>query len=235
MAEERIDIDRSDDEAQIHLHVARYEFAGTMAAGKRVLDVACGTGYGVHMLAARGASHAIGVDVDPTVIADARSRYKHPNVDFEVADAGQLSFEEQFDMIVSFETIEHVSSPEQFLGRVRQCLRPGGIFLVSTPCRQRGTLADRPANPSHIREWNKEEFYDLLSEHFEEIEMFAQLIEFAKNHWPLNRTFARLVCRILHPTILDSLHHYQLMPFVANSPFRLRIAYMVAVCRCLNS
>ena len=89
-------------------HVARYQFAKRFSRGK-VLDVACGTGYGTRILASSKASHVIGVDRNPDAIAYAGSCYAGKKVRFKVMDAGRLEFgAESFDTVVSFETIEHI-------------------------------------------------------------------------------------------------------------------------------
>jgi SAM-dependent methyltransferase len=94
-------------------HVARYEFvAARLPKGSRVLDLACGVGYGSQILAKAG-HHVLGVDASPDAIAYARSTYLHPNVEYLCASAEDLHVDEigTFDALVSFETIEHLSEP----------------------------------------------------------------------------------------------------------------------------
>ncbi|MCS7071715.1 MAG: class I SAM-dependent methyltransferase, partial [Anaerolinea sp.] len=124
----------------VAIHLKRYAFARAYASGKRVLDVACGVGYGSRYLADAAAS-VIGVDVDAAAIAYARRRYGDSDrVQFMQGDALNLPFSDRtFDVICSFETIEHVPDAHRFLSEVRRLLAPGGVFIVSTPAARRST------------------------------------------------------------------------------------------------
>ena len=118
-------------------HVSRYAFAAPLCAGKRVLDVACGEGYGAFMLAGQGATEVIGVDIAEEAISAARDRFACGCVEFLVGDAldlpDLLGKRAPFDVVVSFETVEHVSDPHRFLNGIRRVLAPGGVILVSCP------------------------------------------------------------------------------------------------------
>jgi 2-polyprenyl-3-methyl-5-hydroxy-6-metoxy-1,4-benzoquinol methylase len=156
----------------VALHLKRYVFARPYCAGKDVLDAACGTGYGSSELA-RVASRVVGVDVDERAVAYARSRYGGDNVEFETMDVAALRFgDASFDVVVSFETIEHVADGGAFLGEVVRVLRPPGTFVVSTPNAAHTT--EEPENPFHRVEYAREDFLQLLSRHFEAVELFGQ-------------------------------------------------------------
>lgn len=156
----------------VALHLKRYLFAQPYCAGNVVLDAACGSGYGSAELG-RVARHVVGVDVDEPAVDYARTRYGGDNVEFEVMDVAALQFEgDSFDVVVSFETIEHVEDREAFLREVTRVLRPSGTFLVSTPSVERTT--DRPQNPFHQVEYARDDFVRLLSLHFESIDLFGQ-------------------------------------------------------------
>ena len=120
-------------------HCRRYQYAaGLVSAGDACGDFACGTGYGSVMLA-KNACRVVGVDIDPNVIQAVRSRYVEvPNVEFIHSDLLSLSYESEFDMIVSFETIEHFSEDE--IGSVfsvfARALKPGGRLVLSVPYMQ---------------------------------------------------------------------------------------------------
>jgi ubiquinone/menaquinone biosynthesis C-methylase UbiE len=154
-------------------HLGRYEFASQSAQGKDVLDVACGTGYGAPILVAAGVKSYRGVDISAKAIGIAESRYKvSPKISFMLGDACRLDGikDGSIDVVISFETIEHLKDPRRFLAGLRRVLAPGGALIVSTPNRAvrdpGGDLSSTPANPFHLREWNTSEFTRLLRDFF---------------------------------------------------------------------
>ena len=164
-------------------HLARYRFAQTHVRGQRVLDIACGVGYGTALLARAGAVSAIGIDVDAQSIAYAEEHYGgKPNVLFIQAPASRLMqvAPGPCDVCVSFETIEHLEHPEQFLKDVAALLVPDGLLIISTPNRyvycpeNRDGLHSR--NPFHRREWTAKEFLGLLSRHCDVLSVHGQLL-----------------------------------------------------------
>jgi len=121
-----------------HLH--RYFLARALCRGRDVLDVAAGEGYGSHLLA-QVARSVTGVDVAPNAVAHAARVYRGPNLRFVQGDARHLPVDDAaVDIVVSFETIEHLYEHDEFLGEVRRVLRPGGRFVVSTPERDAAGL-----------------------------------------------------------------------------------------------
>lgn len=149
-------------------HLARYRLAARLAPGRRVLDAACGEGYGTAMLAAGGAASVVGVDVDERTVAHARRRY---GLDVRVGDVTNLPFgEAEFDLVVSFETIEHVADPEVALSEFARVLAPDGLMIVSTP-NAREYLID---NPFHQREFTSEEFFAALEGRFSTVRPLYQ-------------------------------------------------------------
>jgi 2-polyprenyl-3-methyl-5-hydroxy-6-metoxy-1,4-benzoquinol methylase len=156
-------------------HRARYMYASRYAAGKNVLDMACGSGYGSDYLRGpSGASEVLGVDIDPDAVRYARIRYGRDGLAFQQADACTAWTDRQFDLIVSFETIEHVPYPDQMLDNVVRMLSPSASFIVSTPIRARGAITDRPGNPHHVREWSVAEFTQLMQQYFQDVEIQCQ-------------------------------------------------------------
>lgn len=148
-------------------HLERYRFAAHYAAGKRVLDIACGVGYGSHILAEAGAAAVQGVDIMPSNVAYAADRYSAGNLSFETGDLTAFTAREPFDLVTSFETIEHVPDYETALDHLAGALRPGGTLLISSPNRPitsplARTLAQRPENPFHCREFTPEELSEAL-------------------------------------------------------------------------
>jgi SAM-dependent methyltransferase len=146
----------------LDLHVARYRFAAGHVQGERLLDLACGVGYGTRLLAdAAGAgTHALGVDVSGEAVAYATERYGREGVHYRVADAYAFEDPAGFDTIVSLETIEHLPDPERFVARLVGLLRPGGILVASVP-----TTPSVDANPHHLHDFTESSFRRLFTGH----------------------------------------------------------------------
>jgi SAM-dependent methyltransferase len=159
-------------------HVTRYLFAVKRIAGLRVLDAACGTGYGSSILA-RAAASVTGVDNDPTTIAFASRRWGSASTAFVMADVQRLPFAGgSFDAIVSFETIEHVPDPERFLSECARVLVAGGRLVISTPSRDVYnwiSFPDGHGNPFHPSEMTPAEFAAALRRGFRIDEMYGQI------------------------------------------------------------
>jgi SAM-dependent methyltransferase len=145
-------------------HRAAYEFARGRAAGRRVLDLGCGSGSGAALLAASGA-RVLGID---RVAPDPESR--RAGASFCLADLSALPLRARgCDLVVSFQVIEHLLDPGPYLRAIGELLAPGGVALISTPNRQ---LSDG-VNPYHVREYLGGELSEVLGRHFAEVEMFG--------------------------------------------------------------
>ena len=150
-------------------HLVRYRLAAKLAASRRVLDAACGEGYGTALLAAAGAREAVGVDIDEHTVEHAAARY--PAARFSVGDVTTLPFEDgSFDLVASFETIEHVRQPEKALDELRRVLADDGLLLISTPNKHRYLVE----NEFHEHEFTHEEFLEMLSARFPVVELLLQ-------------------------------------------------------------
>jgi len=138
----------------------------------RVLDAACGTGFGTHALA-RGALAAVGVDIAPQAITEARARYRAPGLSYLVMDVAKLAFRNAvFDAVISQDTIEHVPDDESFVAEAARVLNPDGTFIVFTPCREVHTTT--PENPYHLREYSPESLQSVLQPHFGTVRLFGR-------------------------------------------------------------
>jgi 2-polyprenyl-3-methyl-5-hydroxy-6-metoxy-1,4-benzoquinol methylase len=151
-------------------HLAVYEWIAARLGGKRVVDMACGEGYGSNVLAGTAAS-VVGVDANPEAHDHARLRYVRPNLRYE-RDLVE-SFAESCDAVVFLQTIEHVQDAGAILDHFRSMLEPGGVAYVSTP--NLLTLAppgaEKSDNPWHVREYRAAEFRQLCEAHFQRVEV----------------------------------------------------------------
>lgn len=153
-------------------HLAVYEWVAERCRGLEVVDLACGEGYGVEVLARR-ARQVTGVDANPAAHEHARLKYTRPGVRF-VCDLVER-WHEPSDAVVFLQTIEHVEEPETVLRHFAGLLQPGGAAYVSTP--NLLTLAppgaDKSGNPWHLREYRAEEFRALCESAFGRVELLG--------------------------------------------------------------
>lgn len=175
-------------------HWHRYALATRFAAGRRVLDAACGEGYGSALLAAH-AREVVGVDISDEALAHARGRYAAANLRFERGDATALDAfpDASFDLIVSFETLEHVKAQEALVAGFARLLAPGGLLLLSSPDKRTYSEVAGFANEFHVRELYREELDALLAPHFPARIVLGQKLLFQSVAWPLERAATRVV------------------------------------------
>lgn len=163
-------------------HFARYLFAAGYARDRRVLDIACGPGYGARLLKLAGAREVAGIDRDARTIEFARRRYGAPGVEFRCADGAEAAAgEPPFDLIVSFETLEHVEDPEAFLEGLKARLAPDGLLILSCPHDARSPWV----SPFHLRHYTYQEFYELAARCFPDPLPVAQIHGIASLVLPL--------------------------------------------------
>jgi SAM-dependent methyltransferase len=169
-------------------HWHRYGWAARLVQGKRVLDAACGEGYGSHLLS-QAASRVIGIDLDEGAIEHARRRYGSDNLEFLSADCTRLPLsDDSVDVVVSFETLEHLAEQDQLLAEFRRVLAPEGFLLLSSPDRKTYSDESGYANPYHVRELYRDELESLLQRHFPAWKLFGQKLMFVSAVWSLDET-----------------------------------------------
>ena len=156
-------------------HLVRYWWAAQAAVGADVLDAACGVGFGTRILAEGGAASATGVDLSEAAVSAARQRAGEL-ARFATADVAKLPLKtDSVDLVVCFETIEHVDHPERVIDEFRRVLRPEGALLISTP--NRGVSP--PGNPHHVHEYTSDELEAELRGAFANVSMRRQQSWFA--------------------------------------------------------
>jgi ubiquinone/menaquinone biosynthesis C-methylase UbiE len=160
-------------------HAERFRWAAALTAGNVVADVACGEGLGAREMAAGGAARVDGFDSSSKAIVAASRAMSDRRLAFCVADATRLPVRDgTYDILVSFETIEHIDDDRRFLAEAARVLKPAGRFVCSTPNRRLldpGTkITNQPFNPFHVREYTQGELEGLLREFFASIAWFGQ-------------------------------------------------------------
>lgn len=157
-------------------HYQRYQFASLLVKDKYVLDAACGEGYGSSLLA-REAACVIGLDLDETVVKQANEKYGTDRLSFQSGSIEKLPFADHFfDVVVSYETIEHVKEEVQinFLDEIQRVLKPDGVLIISTPNKSIYTERVKGQNPFHLKEFYVSEFKKLLAHYFVQSDIYCQ-------------------------------------------------------------
>lgn len=204
---ERLVLGEVDKELEIE-HLDRYRFASQFVEGKTVLDAACGTGYGSAMLSQKAKS-VVGIDIDDETIQFASSQYGNENINFCTASVTNIpANKHEFDIVVSFETIEHIDGESQglFLREVLRTLKPDGLFVVSTPNHE--IYAKRGNNEFHKHELSFFEFKNLLELRFGYVKFFTQKWE---------------ICNVVVPESTDPVN-------AANGLPAQQAEYLIAIC-----
>jgi ubiquinone/menaquinone biosynthesis C-methylase UbiE len=168
-------------------HWHRYHFVSGAVRGRRVLDIACGDGYGSALLAGH-AAHVIGMDADAQVVVSARNRYgSAANLEYREGRCEAIPLPDaSVDVVISLETLEHTAAPEKLVEEAARVLAAGGLFIVSTPNKKIYSDARNYRNPHHVREFYRDEFEALVGRHFAAFALFGQRVDAYSAIWPLD-------------------------------------------------
>ena len=168
-------------------HYHRYALAARWCVNQRTLDAACGEGYGSAMLSVSAAS-VEGVDISQQAIGHAKQRYGHlPGVEFQVADCTTLPYgDEEFDRVVSFETLEHLAEHDELLAEFKRVLKPEGCLILSSPDKATYSDGQENVNEYHVKELYRDELEELIGRHFPAYRLLGQKLMFHSAVWSLD-------------------------------------------------
>lgn len=156
-------------------HWHRYHAIQHLVVNKRVLDVASGEGYGSALLS-RTAADVSGVDISNEAVAHAKRAYStQQNLKFFEASCTTLPFaQHSFDVVVSFETIEHITEHDAFLDEIKRVLTVDGLLIISSPNKAEYSDARNFQNEFHVRELYRDELAALIAKRFARTRWFSQ-------------------------------------------------------------
>jgi 2-polyprenyl-3-methyl-5-hydroxy-6-metoxy-1,4-benzoquinol methylase len=168
---ERYDPDQSANTLMGCEHRGRYLWAAQFVAGRETLDAGCGTGYGLEILAEAGTVALTGIDLSEEALVAAQVRAERSGAQLAQGDLQDLEFpDDSFDVVVCFETIEHLESPELGIAELRRVVRPGGTLLISSP----NPDVYPSGNEHHLNELRPEELRGIVAKHFPVTRMYLQ-------------------------------------------------------------
>lgn len=156
-------------------HLATYRYSFPFVIGKHVLDLGCGSGYGTDLIAQQGANVA-GVDISADAISYARRHYNRTNLTFMVVENVEefpLPFSDSsFDVVLSFQVIEHLNDPKPYLQDIQRVLKPSGTLLLATPDRSERLFSfQKPWNVWHVHEYQSSALHQLLNRYFSDVQV----------------------------------------------------------------
>lgn len=214
-------------------HVARYIFASSFIKNNDlVVDVACGTGYGSYVLARKGVKKVIGIDISNAAIEYAKKKYsgRVNNIEFLVGNAMEMPISShEVDVVVSFETIEHLNDPEAFLLECRRVLKDEGLLILSTPNKYIKNIL-KIENPYHIKEVYIEELLSMLhNSGFDIVDVYGQIpvkntARDGSNYiWRVIQSTKKLIPKFIKKVIYETYY----LPKITKVPYHLIRTYKI--------
>lgn len=159
-------------------HLAKYKFALRYCKGKKILEIGCGSGYGTKYMAENGVKEITAYDVDPSAISFAIKNSSHENIKFAEGDAETLKEKSKYDVVLSFELIEHLEQPRKLIELAKKSLLKSGVFILSTPNKAFSILDQgKPSNPYHVYEYYPNELKELLLNFFKDVNLYGVLLD----------------------------------------------------------
>lgn len=190
------------------IHLKAYEEAAKMAKDKTVLDCGCNIGYGTKVIGTH-CKEVIGVDVSPKAIEEARRRYGSNGIEFRLVDGIRLPFKDnRFDLVVSFQVIEHIDDYDSYLTEIKRVLADTGKVLFTTPnARIRLDPGMKPLYPFHVREFSAGELQKLLQRYFPQVAICGSFGKEPLYSTELNRVKTALLKYRRRPQWVNSLSY----------------------------
>lgn len=172
-----------EDRYMFRRHLKAYQFAMNFCQKKIILDMGCGEGYGSYLLAEAGAK-VIGIDISEEAVRHARDKYVRENLSYRVMDVTHLDFvDDTFDIVVSFQVIEHLNNALRFLKEIKRVLKKDGYAIISTP--NKSLCNGHATGKYHVKEYHYNEFIDLLNTHLGKVEYYGIHLKGRKDSYKL--------------------------------------------------
>jgi SAM-dependent methyltransferase len=154
--------------------LARYEFAKKyIKSDMCILDLGSGTGYGTSVLGADGV-RVLGIDINSEAVNFSNKHYASSNVEFKKGDILSKLPKDEYDLVTSFEVIEHLKNPVLFLKNINSSLKKNGVFIMSTPNASIISPTGGVGSPYHTKEFDYDELNKMLRKNFREVTIFGQ-------------------------------------------------------------
>lgn len=156
-------------------HESRYKFAETYIKNKAVLDLGCGSGYGTKILSG-SAKKVLAIDISKDTIDFAKNNFGNENIEFKCANVFETGVNNNsVDVVVCFEVLEHVETPDLLLTEIKRVLKEDGLLIISTPNKEiTSPNSDIPINPFHKKEYTLSDLRLFLSKYFSKVQFYGE-------------------------------------------------------------